>query len=244
MIPKKIHYCWFGGRDKPALVKQCIDSWKKQLPDYEIIEWNESNFDLSKSNFIKAQYEEGRWAFVADYVRIDVLKRYGGIYLDTDVEILNSLNEFLSNGFFTCFEKGMYPDQLLASTAIIGAEKNHHILKEFISFYENINLNEISSFKIPNTKILTNILKSQYGIDNFLNKTQVNKNVKIYSSDYFSPKNWATKELETSPNTYAIHHFDASWKTNKDKMVTNIVLIINKLLGPKAVKILKKIAKR
>lgn len=244
MIPKKIHYCWFGGKEKPDLVKHCINSWKSMLPDYEIIEWNETNYDLNKSNFIKSQYDHGRWAFVADYVRIDVLKKFGGIYFDTDVEVIKSFDSFLGNRFFTCFEKGLSSDQLLASTAVIGSEKNHIILKEFLDFYENIDIKEVPNFKIPNTKILTNILQSNYSINISTNKTQTNENVMIYSSDYFSPKNWATKDLETSIYTSAIHHFDASWKSDKDKLLTNIVIFINKIMGPRVVKALKKLTKK
>ncbi|QXE01065.1 glycosyltransferase family 32 protein [Terribacillus sp. DMT04] len=244
MIPKKIHYCWFGGKAKPEVLLNCINSWERNLPDYEIIEWNETNYNLNKSNFVKLQYERGRWAFVADYVRIDVLKKYGGVYLDTDMEVLRSLDDFLDNSFFTCFEKGISKDELLVSTAIIGAEKNQEILNEFLDFYEDIDIQEVATFKVPNTKILSNILSKKHSIDFYKNSNQSNENVAIYSSDYFSPKNWATKELETSLNTYAIHHFDASWKSNKDKLLTKIVILTNKVMGPKVVRNIKKILRR
>ncbi len=117
MIPKVIHYCWFGKKEKPDIVKKCIKSWNEFLPEYEIIEWNEKNFDINTYLFTKQAYEIGNYAFVSDYVRVYVLYNYGGIYLDTDTEILGSLDPFLKNSSFWGFEEKNY-----IATSIIGAE--------------------------------------------------------------------------------------------------------------------------
>ena len=104
MIPKKIHYCWVGGNSKPPLVKKCIQSWKKYCPDYEIIEWNESNYDISKNIYMKQAYEAKKWAFVTDYMRLDIIYEHGGIYLDTDVELIKNIDDLLSNEAFAGIE--------------------------------------------------------------------------------------------------------------------------------------------
>ena len=106
MIPKKIHYCWFGGNEMPEVVIKCIKSWKEIMPDYEIIRWDESNYDVKKCKFISDAYAEKKWAFVSDYARLDILYDHGGIYLDTDVEVLKSLNDLLDLDGFCGFETG------------------------------------------------------------------------------------------------------------------------------------------
>ena len=104
MIPKIIHYCWFGGKPFPSAVQKCIDSWKKYLPDYEIREWNETNYDLDKCKFAKEAYDQKKWAFVTDFVRLDVVYQYGGIYFDTDVEVIKSFDDLLNNKAFLGFD--------------------------------------------------------------------------------------------------------------------------------------------
>ena len=120
MIPKKIHYCWFGKGEKPKLVKDCIDSWKKNCHDYEIIEWNEDNFDININAYVKEAYECKKYAFVTDFVRLFVLKKYGGVYMDTDVEVIKSLDGFLKHHAFSSFENNDY-----IPTGIMASEKNN-----------------------------------------------------------------------------------------------------------------------
>lgn len=201
MIPKKIHFCWFGGNPKSELILFCMDTWKKHLPEYEIIEWNESNFDLNSCAFVREAYAHKKWAFVSDYVRAYALYHYGGIYLDSDVEIRRGLDEFLHHGAFSGFEKtGM------SFTALWGAQKGHHWPKAIMEDYEN------KAFStIPNTITVTEFLQEKYGIDPSLDALQsYNNDVFIYPSSYF---------CVDIPN-YAVHHFEGSWMTDNDFRIT------------------------
>lgn len=208
MIPKIIHYCWFNIDDKeyPELVKKCIESWKKYLPDYKIIEWNQNNFDINISLFAKEAYEKKKYAFVADYIRLYVLYNYGGIYLDTDVKVLKSFNDLLNNKAFVCFEG----DDAVASSTI-GAEKNNYLIKCLLKYYDSrhfINSNGKLNM-IPNTTIFANVFKNKGFVIN--NEFQQNEYITIYPREYFSPKNSITGEINITSNTYAIHLFNSSW---------------------------------
>ena len=131
-IPRIIHYCWFGGKEKPEIVKRCIKSWKDILVDYEIKEWNESNFDINSNLFVKQAYEAGKFAFVSDFVRVNALYNYGGIYLDTDVEVFKSFDDLLDNDSFWGFEEKNY-----IATSTIGCKKGNKLIKEFLSKYDD-----------------------------------------------------------------------------------------------------------
>lgn len=212
MIPKIIHYCWINTKDKeyPALVKNCIESWKKYLPDYKIIEWNQNNFDINISPFVKEAYETGKYAFVADYIRLYVLYNYGGIYLDTDVKVLKAFDDLLNNKAFVCFEG----DDAIASSTI-GAEKNNYLIGCLLKYYDNRHF--VDSNKklniIPNTTVFANIFKAKGFIIN--NKFQKKEYVTLYPREYFSPMNSITGEVNITSNTYAIHLFNSSWIPEK-----------------------------
>lgn len=133
MIPKIIHYCWFGKNPKPNIVKKCIESWKKYCPDWEIKEWNESNFDVSVHPYIKEAYERKKWAFVSDVVRLLIVYEYGGVYLDTDVELCYSLSkEITRGGAFFVFES----NRNIATGLGFGAEKRHYVVRKMLEYYE------------------------------------------------------------------------------------------------------------
>lgn len=132
MIPKKIHYCWFGKKPKPALVRRCIESWKKYLQDYEIIEWNEDNFNIHALEYTRQAYENKKWAFVSDYVRLYALYHYGGLYFDTDVEALKNMDCFLNQHLFTGFETKGNP-----VTAVMGCEKQNKTIGELMEEYNH-----------------------------------------------------------------------------------------------------------
>jgi len=205
MIPKTIHYCWFSRSPKNEMTLKCIKTWKEILPDYEIIEWNEDNFDVESSTYTKDAYMHKRYAFVSDYVRLFALKNYGGIYLDTDVEILKNLDEFLENKSFIGFE---HPNRV--ATCLIGSEKGGALVNDFFDLYDNKIFHK--SNIIPNTKLLTTLLISKKVQLNG-EYTEVPNYTTIYPIDYFVAKIWETGEYCTSKNTYAIHHFNASWLT-------------------------------
>ena len=206
MIPKKIHYCWFGHGEMTPLMKKCIKSWRKHCPDYEIIEWNEDNFDLESSAFAKQAYENKKWAFVSDYVRLYVLYNIGGIYLDTDIKLIKSLDPFLQHTAFSGFET---PNQL--QTGIIASEKQHPAIKEWLDYYNGREyfINGVPD-KEPNVKYLTDIFL-KHGL--VLNDTyQEICGMAIYPQTYFCPLCITSTEKKFSRNTVAIHYFTSTWR--------------------------------
>ncbi|MDY3874179.1 MAG: glycosyltransferase [Megamonas funiformis] len=218
MIPKIIHYCWINDGnegDFPQIVKDCIDSWKRILPDYEIKEWNINNFDINKNNYIKEAYKMKKYAFVSDYIRLYVLYNYGGIYMDTDVKVLKSLNRFLNEKAFMGFES---LDRV--ATCIIGAEKGSLLIKDMLNLYNNKNFIKKNGEMdlTPNTVLIKPILKKNNIL--FNNILQKKENIVIYPSEFFCPLNGLTGELKITDNSYAIHLFNGSWisKTEKDRL--------------------------
>lgn len=213
MIAKIIHYCWFGGQKKPELVRDCIKSWKKHLPDYEIIEWNEKNSDLTHP-FVQHAYKMKKWAFVADYVRFKVLYENGGVYLDTDMLVLKSLDSFLKNDCFFGAE-----DNYLISCGIIGANKNNDLIRKCILKYDLFKMNKDINWSVfVITVILTDIFRSEYGFkDSFENEIIKNKGVTIYPSAYFYPFPLSCKkDIINFKNyirleSYAVHLWVGSW---------------------------------
>ena len=182
MIPKIIHYCWFGGKEKPQGVIDCIKSWKIYLPDYVIIEWNEDNFDIESSiPYVKEAYENKRWAFVSDYVRLKALYENGGIYFDTDIEVFRSFDNLLESRGFVCFESNDY-----LCTAVIAFEKGNNVLKEYLDTYEKrVYVKEDGSFdNTTNVHEMTNIL-SKLGMQKN-GKSQKIDGIMIYPQYYFS----------------------------------------------------------
>ncbi|UVV55463.1 glycosyl transferase [Bacteroides fragilis] len=158
-IPKTIHYCWFGKNDLPPLVKKCIKSWHKYLPDYEFKLWDEQSFDITSNKWCQEAYKQKKYAFVADYVRLKVLYEQGGIYLDTDIQLYKSLNPFLSNEAFMGFER----DEIL-SMGVMGFKKNNKIIKELLDYYDQeFNLNIVNKLE-SNANITTQILSEKYGL--------------------------------------------------------------------------------
>lgn len=210
-IPKVIHYCWYGGKKKPKLVKKCIASWKKHLPDYEIIEWNEKNSDLSHP-FVKEAHSQKKWAFVADFIRLKVLCENGGIYLDTDMLVLKSLTELLNYDFFIGAE-----ELKIVSGGIIGTIKNHSFIESCLSNYDCINYNQninFNEFVIP--KLLTNTYERIYGVTLF-DKIIEKNNLVVYPPSYFySLPNNLKKDIKKykeyiGESSYAVHLWNASW---------------------------------
>jgi len=230
VIPKTIHYCWFGGGPLPELEQKCITSWKRFCPDYEIIEWNESNFDFSCCAYAKEAYEVKKWAFVADYVRLKVMIEYGGIYMDTDVEVVKPLDVFLKEKAFSGFEEEEY-----VSTAIMACEKNFALFDAFLKRYDKRHfLNADGTYDFTTNVVeITNFLLEHGLLLN--NREQAIEGLTIYPKDYFSPKNHKTKKIECTDNTYAIHHFAGSWLTPshwkrfKNQIKEKKLMLINKL---------------
>ena len=206
-IPKIIHYCWFGGNPLPELAPKCIASWKKFCPDYEIKEWNESNYDVTKINYTKDAFNHKQWAFVSDYARLDMIYEYGGIYLDLDVELIKPLDDLLNLTGFMGF------DHLgLCNTGNgFGAIPKLPIIKELRDDYENIAcIKEDGSFDQTTCPVFQTefLLKKGLRKDNSLQEID---GLTIFPIEYFCPKNSHSGEIHLTKNTYSIHHFDGSW---------------------------------
>lgn len=220
MIPKIIHYCWFGGKPEPEHVRKCIDSWKKYLPDYKIIRWDEHNYDVHKNQYMNDAYKEGKWAFVSDYARIDVVHECGGLYLDTDVEVVRSFDDLLQEQMFCGFEsrdpirkKDSKDIEYSVNLGLgFGAEKNHPILKEILDLYETLNFYNADGTLnlIACPRYQTQILVKHGLVPN--NETQRIDGAIAYSPEYFCPQSNETDEmLYLTKNTYSIHHFSRTW---------------------------------
>lgn len=213
MIPKIIHYCWMSGEPFPELVEECIETWKKILPDYKIIEWNKENFDVNISPYTKEAFDEKKYAFVSDYVRLYVLYNYGGIYLDSDIKILKSFDNLLENKAFSGFES---EDKI--GVWLIASEKKNPIIKEMLDCYNNKHFRKKDgSLDLePNTIFLKKIFK-KYGIL-FNNTMQKNEYITIYPKEYFCPLDYESKELNITKNSYAIHLFNGAWMSQEQRI--------------------------
>ncbi|SCW31781.1 Glycosyltransferase sugar-binding region containing DXD motif-containing protein [Lachnospiraceae bacterium C10] len=214
VIPKIIHYCWFGGADIPDRLKEYIEGWKKRCPDYEFMLWNEENYDVSKNEYISAAYESGKWSFVTDYVRLDVVYQYGGIYLDTDVELIKRPDELLYNDAYMGFERL----STINSGAGFGAVMGFPILKEMMDGYKRRRfVNEID----PNKMILcpeyeTAVLQ-KHGL-RLDGSFQVVDDMSIYPVMYFNAKSLYSDEMKITDETISIHHCTWTWAGEKNKL--------------------------
>lgn len=215
MIPKIIHYCWLSNDPYPDNIQKCIDSWKKYLPDYEIVLWNFDRFPKGKSQWVDQAFDSHRYAFAADYLRLYALYNYGGIYLDSDVEVLKSFDNLLHLPYFI----GQENTTSGIEAATMGFEKGHPLIKAMLEFYEGKDfINQDGSYNdeaLP--YIIRRCIETRYDYHLISNTNEfvndINK-INILPIDWFSPKHWFTKEVCCTENTYSIHHFAASWKSN------------------------------
>lgn len=207
MIPKVIHYCWFGRGKMPELALKCIESWKKYCPDYEIKEWNEDNFDLDMYPYAREAYDNRKFAFVTDVVRLYALYHEGGVYMDTDVEVLKPLDRFLVHHAFSGFES---EDEV--PTGIMASEKGGRWAAENLAYYEGKHfVKEDGSFDLSsNVKTITKLLLP-HGIRLDNSFQDIAELITMYPKDYFCPKDHNTREIHLTENTHCIHHFNGSW---------------------------------
>jgi len=228
MIQKVIHYCWFGENPLPELAQKCIESWKKYCPDYEIIEWNETNFNINCCEYVKEAYEAKKWAFVSDVARLYALVEQGGIYMDTDVEVLKPLDDILSYEAFSGFES---MERIM--TGIMACRKGHPLFKEFLQGYDNIHFRKDDG-KYDLTTNVTRITRIclKYGLQ-LNNSLQTINGFTLFPNDYFCPKDFETKEMVLTENTYAIHYFDGSWHSAEDKLAMKLIQRYKKFLPDK-----------
>ena len=235
MIPKKIHYCWFGGNPLPELALKCIESWKKYCPDYEITEWNESNYDIDSAPlYVRQAYEAKKWGFVPDYIRLELIYKYGGIYLDTDVEIIKSLDSLLEYKGFAGFEDKNH----IALGLGFGAEKENRIIRSLMETYlNNPFLKTDGSPDLTPSPVLNTDVLIALGVEPNGKKQDIDGFV-FLSSDYLCPKDNITGKISLSDNTYSIHHYDASWLDDEMLYIKKIRLMLAKHLPGKVAHIL------
>ncbi|MFV4942180.1 glycosyltransferase family 32 protein [Lactobacillus delbrueckii] len=228
-IPKVINYCWFGGNPLPEKAKSCIESWKKYLPDYEIKEWNEENFDINSCAYTKEAYKAKKWAFVSDYARYWILYNYGGLYFDTDIEIIKPLDQIIQNGPFMACEpnrptkpsKGALPPKINSGLGL-GATSHMVIYKEILDYYNKEHfINTDGTFNLKTVVDRVTSIFQRYGYTGDGTIEHVAK-VNIYPVDYFCPKNYFTGEIKITNNTVAIHHFAGTWTTKLDKKINKL----------------------
>lgn len=214
-IPKIIHYCWFGGNQKPEIANKCINSWKKYCPDYKIIEWNEENFDINACPvYVRQAYEAKKWAFVTDYVRLKVVYDNGGIYLDTDVELKKKLDRLLDNKAYFGFEDGRH----IGTGLGFGAEKGLNILLDVMNDYKDISfIKEDGTFdQMPCPKRNTEVFL-KYGLVQNDSMQVLNGSIKILPSIYLCPISYYTGKYKHSLKTISIHWFSGSWQSQESK---------------------------
>ena len=213
MIPKTIHYCWFGRNPKPKLAEKCIKSWKKYCPDYEIIEWNEDNYDISKNSYMKEAYEAKKWGFVPDYARLDIIYSHGGIYLDTDVEIIKPLDHLLNNKAFA----GLEPQEDATYVALglgFGAEKGNPLIRKLMDSYEECHfLKEDGNLNLTPAPVLNSETLKPLGFDS-TDRIQDLGEMMLYPSEYFCPLLGGHRRTE---NTVSIHWYSGSWLPEKER---------------------------
>ncbi|OCB76553.1 glycosyltransferase [Flavobacterium crassostreae] len=212
MIPKVLHYCWFGGGEKSPLIKDCLESWKLHLPEYQIIEWNETNSDL-RLPFVKKAYRQQKWAFVADYIRLKVLYEQGGIYLDTDMLLLQPLDSLLCNTTFLGAECKTF-----INCSIIGTTPHSNFIQKCMSEYGSIKITKKTDWgTITIPRIVTRVFKQMYGLDVPLDTISTTEQITIYPAAYFYPLQYQDKTDAANykqylrPESFAVHLWSSSW---------------------------------
>lgn len=217
MIPKVIHYCWFGRNPLPPLAEKCIDSWKKYLPDYEIKEWNEDNFDVNAIAYTKEAYEAKKYAFVSDYARFWILYNYGGIYFDTDVEVIKPMDDLIARGAWMGYESKLsthYINGAIAPGLGMGCSAYSEILNDLLQNYSNLHFQINGRLNLKTIVAYTTEAFIARGLE-IRDGVQECCGFTIYPPDYFNPLDSKTQTIKLSKNTYSIHHYMASWGISK-----------------------------
>lgn len=245
MIPKIIHYIWFGSKPYTKIIQKCINSWKSFLPEYEIMLWNEDTFDISSCQFVKESYELGKYAFVSDYVRFFVLDKYGGIYLDTDVEFLKELDEkILENECVLALDDLGY-----LSGSTIMSENSNIFIKDCKKIYEDmpfINSDGSINNDVINTHMQNILIPFGYDVKNeFQNLNYKNSKIIIYPDEYFHCRSQVSGKLNKTSSTYAIHWHTITWTSYKTRLVEFLrINLLVPILGKKTYRNLTKKIKK
>lgn len=236
MIPKVIHYCWVGGKPLPEKMKACIASWRRVMPDVEIREWNETNYDFHKNAYMDEAYKAGKWGFVPDYARLDIIYRHGGIYLDTDVEMLKNLEPLLESAF--C---GFESKNFVALGLIFAAEAGDPTVKIMRDAYDGMRfLNEDGTINQKPSPVLQTEALVKLGLKPDYGEIQTVGTFKVYPKDYFAPKT-IDGECRLTSNSYCIHHYEASWVPLRWKIFRKLRRALEAVLGKRLTLVFVKI---
>jgi mannosyltransferase OCH1-like enzyme len=234
-IPKIIHYCWFGRNELPELAIKCINSWKTHLPEYKLVLWNEENFDWQINDYVKEAYEQGKFAFVSDYVRLHALYHFGGVYMDTDVEVISPIDKFLLHRAFAGAES-----ETQCGTGLMAAEQKHPWVKLLLNEY-NMKSFIMKNGKMDttaNTALITKKTIEHYNWNPNIQYQKLSDDLHIYPIDFFCAKDWRTGKVNITNQTFAIHHFSGSWFTKDEKKrlkrKRKIIKIITAIIGQRA----------
>ena len=226
MIPKKIHYCWFGRGEKPKLAQKCIASWRKCCPDYEIIEWNEDNFDVNRNGYTRYCYANKKWAFLSDYVRLAVVLEHGGIYFDTDVELLKSPVPLMQHEAFFGFEN----EKNIATGLGFGAQAGHPVLEAMLAEYENLQPDDRGNYPMIVCPALNTKALMPFGL-RLDGKRQRLGNVEILSAEYLNPYDDPTGRLKKTDSTVSIHWYGKSWMDRGTVLRSKLTKPFHRLFG-------------
>lgn len=239
MIPKIIHYCWFGGNPLPPLALKCIESWRKYLPDYEIKEWNEDNFDVNIIPYTAEAYKAKKYAFVSDYARFWILYKYGGLYFDTDVEVIRNMDDIIERGPFMGCESSPHDVRgaLVAPGLGMGAEHGNTVYNEFLQFYSGLSFFDPSGAMNVKTIVeYTSQILSKYGLILSPNVQKVH-GIFVYPQEYFCPLHMENNRLGlfVTKNTYTIHHWAGSWQPKSKKLLAKMKTLMMNIFGDKII---------
>lgn len=232
MIPKIIHYCWFGGKPLPEDVKRYIRTWKTYCPDYEIKQWNEQNFDVYENSYCREAYEAKKWAFISDYARLKILYEYGGIYMDTDVEVCKNLDDLLKYNAFSGFESGNR-----IPTGTFGSVKGSSWIGYLLSYYKKRHFLKANGTMDQTTNVvtITRMTKERYAIKLDNSRQIFGDNNLLLPFDYLCAKDSMDGKIKKTKNTYTIHHFAGSWQSMDKRLRHKVKLLLVAILGRKAV---------
>ena len=225
MIPKVIHYCWFGHNPLPEDAKRYIESWRKYCSGYEIKQWDESNFDIDCIKYVKDAYEAKKWAFVSDYARFWILYKYGGVYFDTDVEIIRPIDDILEEGAFM----GMEKIGTIAPGLGMAANPGMSIYKEILEEYDKSEFYKFPGVQEDENVVgkVTRIFK-KHGFDSKQNDLQYIEGVTIYTPEYFAPMDYKTSKISLTEKTRTIHHYAATWINPIEKKINELKMEYSK----------------
>ena len=241
-IPKVIHYCWFGGNPLSSSARKCIASWQNYLPNYEIREWNDSNYDVRKIPYISQAYDVKQYAFVSDYARFDVLYQFGGIYFDTDVEIIQSLDDILTNGPYMGCEIDGGEEKIMVNPGLgIAAQAGLPIFLDVLHHYGQALFLE-NDGSLDQTTVVTRVTEilEKHGLKNIAGKQHVG-DITIYPREFFNPLNANTGKLEITSNTRSIHWYSKTWRTPCQRARGRITRVFHRLFGENCFSWIKKI---